>query len=153
LGLIQDLYAAKKENQTFLHARLALGEDVLQPYKQALERWLWPDVLRNRDTSVTKAKQAISNYKKAVCDSAGLAELTVFYCELAAGFCKEFGNDDESYFAALVRIFEQALTVVNTLPPAAREPLLARLDRVCGISQEFGYGVGDDMSSLLAEYG
>ena len=152
LGLIQDLYAANKENRTFLHARLALGEDVLQPYKEALDRWLWPDVFRNQDTSVIKAKQAISSYKKAVGDPAGLAELTVFYCEQAAGFCNEFGNGDASYFAALVRMFQQALTVVNTLPPADREPLLARLDRVCGISQEFGYGVGDDMDSLLAEY-
>jgi hypothetical protein len=31
LGLIQDLYAAHKDNQTFLHARLGLGEDVLSP--------------------------------------------------------------------------------------------------------------------------
>jgi hypothetical protein len=48
LGLIQDLYAANKENQMFLHARFALGEDVLRPYKETLDRWLWPDVLRTR---------------------------------------------------------------------------------------------------------
>lgn len=29
LGLIQDLYAASKNNQAFLHARFALVEDVL----------------------------------------------------------------------------------------------------------------------------
>jgi len=67
LGLIQDLYAAHKDNQTFLHARFGLGEDVLKPYKETIDRWLWPDVLRNQDTSVVKAKQAISSYKKAVC--------------------------------------------------------------------------------------
>jgi hypothetical protein len=42
LGLIQDLYAAQKDNQTFLHARFGLGEDVLKPYKETLDRWLWP---------------------------------------------------------------------------------------------------------------
>ena len=36
LGLIQDLYAAHKDNQAFLHTRFGLGADVLQPYK---ERW------------------------------------------------------------------------------------------------------------------
>jgi hypothetical protein len=117
LGLVQDLYAAHKDNQTFLHARLGLGEDVLEPYKQTIDRWLWPDVFRKQDTSVAKAKQAISNYKKAVGEPAGLAELMVFYCEQAAGFCSDVGNEDEAYFAALVRIFEQALTVANTLPP------------------------------------
>jgi hypothetical protein len=85
LDLIRDLYAAHKDNQTFLHARLGMGEDVLKPYQETLDRWLWPDVLRNQDTSVAKAKQAISSYKKAVGKPSGLAELAVFYCERAAG--------------------------------------------------------------------
>jgi hypothetical protein len=38
LGLVQDLYAANKENQAFLHARLCLGEDLLKPYKAAIDR-------------------------------------------------------------------------------------------------------------------
>jgi hypothetical protein len=70
IGLIQDLYAAHKENRTFLHARFGAGSDALRPYKETLDRWLWPDVLRNQDTSVAKAKQAISGYRKAVGDPA-----------------------------------------------------------------------------------
>src|SRR6476646_11703592 len=91
LGLIQDLYTAHKDNQAFLHTRSGLGADVLQPYKETLDRWLWPDVLRNQDTSVVKAKQAISSYRKAVGDLTGLAELMVFYCERAAEFCSDVG--------------------------------------------------------------
>jgi hypothetical protein len=74
LGLVQDLYAAHTDNRTFLHTRFGLGENILEPYKQTIDRWLWPDAFRKQDTSVAKAKQAISNYKKAVGDSAGLAE-------------------------------------------------------------------------------
>jgi hypothetical protein len=40
LGLLQNLYAANKDNQAFLHARLSLGEDVLKPYKTSIDRWL-----------------------------------------------------------------------------------------------------------------
>ena len=36
LGLVQDLYAVHKDNQTFLHARLGLSEDVLKSYKQTI---------------------------------------------------------------------------------------------------------------------
>ena len=86
LGLIQSLYAAHKDNQTFLHARFGLTEDVLEPYKKTIDRWLWPDVLRNQDASVFRAKRAISDYKKAVGDPEGLADLMVFYCEQAARF-------------------------------------------------------------------
>ena len=152
LGLIQDLYAAHKDNQTFLHARLGLGADILKPYKETLDRWLWPDVLRNQNTSVVKAKQAISSYRKAVGDLAGLAELTVFYCERAAGFCSDVGYQDDGYFDALVRMFDQALKLIDQLCATDRNPLIARLDRVRIISHNFGYGVGDDMDSLLAKY-
>jgi hypothetical protein len=152
LALVQDLYAAHKDNQTFLHARLGLTEDVLKSYKQTIDRWLWPDVFLKQDTSVAKAKQAISNYKKAVGEPSGLAELMVFYCERAAGFCREFGNDDENYLAALVRMFEQALTVANALPADSQDAFLARLDRVRNISQKLGYGVSEDMDFILAKY-
>jgi len=62
IGLVQDLYAASKDNQTFLHARFGLGGDVLKPYKTTIDRWLWPDVFKNQNTSVTKAKKAIGDY-------------------------------------------------------------------------------------------
>src|SRR3954464_5771583 len=62
LGLVQDLYAASKDNQTFLHSRFGLGGDVLAPYKATIDRWLWPDVYRNQDVSVSKAKKAVADY-------------------------------------------------------------------------------------------
>jgi len=150
--LLQDLYAAHKDNQTFLHARLGMSEDVLKPYKQTIDRWLSPDVFRNQATSVVKAKQAISNYKKAVGEPGGTAELMVFYCERASEFCREFGNDDVGYLTALVRTFEQALAMAVTLPDNSRDDLLARLDRVRNTSHNLGYGVGDSMDDILAEY-
>jgi hypothetical protein len=150
LALIQDLYAADKDNRTFLHARFGLGGDVLEPYKETIDRWLYPDVFRKQDASVARAKQAIADYKKAVGQSGGLAELMVFFCERAAAFCNDLGNtDDESYFSALVRMFEQALLVANTLPASDRDALIARLERVRVIGHNFGYGVGDHMDSIL----
>lgn len=153
IGLVQDLYAASKGNQAFLHARFALGGDVLKPYKATIDRWLWPDMFKNQDTSVAKAKKAISDYKKAVGQPVGLAELMVFFCERAAGFSNDIGLQDEGYFDALVRMFEQALKTIAALPEAERPALLERTDEVRRISHNVGYGVGDDMDELLAEHG
>jgi hypothetical protein len=153
IGLVQDLYAASKDNQAFLHARFGLGGDVLKPYKATIDRWLWPDVFKNQDTSVVKAKKAISDYKKAIGQPDGMAELMVFYCERAAGFSDDVGMQDEGYFDALVRMFEQALKVITTLPEEPRAELLSRLDTVRRISHNFGYGVGDDMDDQLAGHG
>ena len=152
LGLIQSLYATHKDDQMFLHTRFGLGDDVLEPYKKTIDRWLWPDVLRNQNTSVSQAKRAISDYKKAVGDPEGLAELMVFYCERAAGFCSDIGGDDEGYFNALVRMFEQALTIVNALSVERHDELVTRLNSVRVISRNIGYGVGDDMDSLMSKF-
>lgn len=152
IGLVQDLYALHKDNQTFLHTRFGLGEDILKPYKETVGRWLWPDVLRNQDISVAKAKRAISSYRKAVGEPAGLAELMVSFCESAAGFSNDVGYQDEGYFDALVHMFKQALKVTCQLPAGDRDALIVRLDRVRTISHNLGYGVGDDMDSLFVDY-
>jgi len=153
IGLIQSLYAASKENQIFFHARFGLHDDVLEPYKNALQRWLWPDVLRNQDISVSKAKKAISDYKKAVGQPKGLTELMVYYCEQAAGFSQDVGMAADGWFNAMLRTFEDALKLVNTLSQERRGPLIARLDNVRRVSHDFGYGVGNEMDDLMAEYG
>ena len=62
-------------------------------------------------------------------------------------------RQDEGYFDALVRMFEQALKTISALPNTARSAYLERLDDVRRISHNFGYGVGDDMDALLTEHG
>ncbi|WP_292993388.1 hypothetical protein [Nitrosomonas sp.] len=153
LDLVHDLYAANKDNQIFLHARFNLGGDVLKPYKAIISRWLWPDILKNQDYSVAKAKKAISDYKKAIGQAEGLAELMVHYCECVTGFSSNIGIEDESYLDALVRMFEQALKAIAALPETQRDPLWMRLDGVRRASHDnLGYGVSEDMDDLLAEY-
>lgn len=153
IGLVQDLYAASKDNKDFLHARFGLGEDVLKPYKVTIDRWLWPDVYKNQDYSVAKAKKPIADYKKAIGQPEGLVELAVFFCERAVGFSNDIGLQDEGYFDALVRMFGQALKDADSLPEDRRGALVARLHWVRQLGHNLGYGVGDDMDDLLARYG
>jgi hypothetical protein len=150
LGLIQELYAAHKENRIFLHARFGPGDDVLAPYKKIIERWIAPDVFRNQNTSIAKAKQAISDYRKAVGQPEELVELMVFYCELASEFAMEYG-EAEGYFDSLAHMFEQALKLADKLPGDRRKAFLQRLKSVRDIG-DFGYGVRDYMNDLLSDY-
>ena len=76
----------------------------------------------------------------------------VFFCESAAGFCYEFGNQDEDYLNALVNMFEQAIKVTGLLSADDRNALIDRLDHVRTISHNLGYGVGDAMDSLLDDH-
>jgi len=117
-----------------------------------IDHWVCPDVMRNQDISVAKAKKAISEYKKAIGCPEGLAELTVFYCESCMNLLSYCGMDDEGYFNALARMFEQALKTVVALEPSRQEAFVERLERVRREGHNWGWGVGDDMGDLMAEY-
>ena len=52
-----------------------------------------------------------------------------------------------------LRMFEQSLKTIATMPEEARPAFWARLEAVRGISHNIGYGFGDGMNDLLAEYG
>jgi hypothetical protein len=107
---------------------------------------------RGQDVSVARAKRAISDYKKALGDSEGVAEPMVFCCEQAVGFYCEVTYDDAGYLDALVRMFARALHTTSSLAAKAQSGLIGRLDSVRNLSHELGYGVGDDMDILLSEF-
>ena len=99
---------------------------------------------------MARAKKAISDYRKAIGLPAGVAELSVFYCESAARLLSECGLEDEGYCTALVRMFDQALTVVAKLNPSQRA-LLQRLDAVRSATDAVGWGIKDAMDEMWAE--
>ncbi|MGA7303820.1 MAG: hypothetical protein WBW88_03050 [Rhodothermales bacterium] len=153
LALIRDLHAASKDNQAFLNARFGVGVDVLAPYKATISRWISPDVFGNQKISISKAKKAISDYKKAIGRPEGLAELSVFYCECCAKYLDAVTTDYEALFDALVCMFEQALGYVRGLEPERQEPLLRRIETVRHKAPKWGWNVDIDMDDLMVEYG
>ena len=56
--------------------------------------------------------------------------------------------DDEGYYAALVRMFEQALTAVETLPASERTSLYGRLNPLRSQADSLGWGVKDAFDEL-----
>ena len=147
-GLVQDLYTASKDNQAFLHARLGLGDDQLQPFKASISSWICPDLVKNQPISVSKAKKAIADYKKAIGRPEGMAELSIFYCEEAFGFLESCSMEDDSYFVALIRMYERSLEYVLSLPPAERSTYLERLGRLRSRGKSVGWVVEEEFNSL-----
>jgi hypothetical protein len=148
LGLLKDLHALHPENRAFLSARLGVGGDPLVPYKKAISRWIYPDLMKGQDVSVSKAKKAIADYRKAVGRPQGMAELCVFYCEEATRLVGDCGIDDEAYYSALVRMFEQALMRATELPTNECNAMLKRLDAVRDSLRGIGWGVSDVLSEI-----
>ena len=147
-GLVQDLYTASKDNRAFLHARLGLGHDQLQPFKACISNWICPDVMKNQPISVSKAKKAIADYKKAIGRPDGMAELSIFYCEEAFCFLESCSMEDETYFAALIRMYGRSLEFLSSLPAAERATYLERLDKLRTRARNVGWGVQEELNSL-----
>ena len=151
IRLLGDLHDLSRENRAFFNSRLGLGADPLAPYKETISRWVYPDIWRNQDISVSKAKKAIADYRKAIGLPEGVAELSVFYCERAVQLSAECGLEDEGYFLALVRMFENALTATAALAPAQRAQMLGRLNTARSKTDAIGWGVKDAIDDIWFE--
>jgi hypothetical protein len=147
-GLVQDLYTASKDNRAFLHARLGLGHDQLKPFKGSISKWISPDIMKGQPISVSKAKKAIADYKKAIGRPNGMAELSIFYCEEAFGFLESCSIEDEAYFAALIRMYGRSIEFVSRLPPAERGCYIARLDKLRSRGRNVGWAVEEEFNGL-----
>ena len=153
LGLVQDLYAVNKDNKAFLHARLGLGSDQLAPYKAIISRWICPDLVRSQSVSISKAKTAIADYQKAIGEPAGLAELSIFYCEEAFSLLESCVFEDGRYFVALIRMYDQAVKRVLDLPVAERHGYAKRLGNLRSRARPIGWGIEDELDGVWYEAG
>jgi hypothetical protein len=153
LGFVQDLYAVDKVNKAFLHARLGLGSDQLAPYKAIISRWICPDLVRSQSVSISNAKKAIAHYQKAIGEPAGLAELSIFYCEEAFSFLESCAFEDERYFVALIRMYDQSVKRVLDLPAAERRGYAKRLGNLRSRARPIGWGIDDELNSIWYEAG
>ena len=147
-GLIQDLYVTSKDNRAFLHARLGLGSDPLGLYKATISRWINPDLMKGEPVSISKAQRAIADYEKAIGRREGLAELAIFYCEVAFSFVEACSFESEKYFVALIRMYDRSVNFVLSLPPAERPNYVERLAKLRSRSKHVGWGVEDELNSL-----
>lgn len=152
IDLLRDMYAASHDNKAFLQTRLSLGNDLLLPYKEIISCWVNPSDPR-RPVSISHAKKAIADYKKALGKPEGMAELSVFYCEEVFNFLDECGVQDPGYFDALAHMFAQALNYVLVLPDTEQLPFLDRLNRLRLLGEVTGMGVGDDLADLWSQAG
>jgi len=107
--------------------------------------------MRGQSVSISKAKKAISDYKKAIGRPEGLAELSLFYCEEALDFVESCSMEDEGYFLALIRMYDRSLRLVLDLPTVDRASYLERLDKLRSRAGVVGWGVQDELNDSWDE--
>ena len=109
--------------------------------------------MKSQAVSISKAKKAIADYQKAIGEPAGLAELSIFYCEEALSFVESCAFEDERYFVALIRMYDQAVKRVLDLPIAERRGYAKRLGNLRSRAGPIGWGIDDELNNIWYEAG
>jgi len=144
--LVADLYRFSKDNQAFFHARFAVGDDPVSPYKKTINECMYPDIYSNKPIQISKAKRAISSYSKAVGDPFVEAELMTFFVECGNNFTVNFGDIDEAFYDALNRMYRRAIDKVLSLPEEQRIGFKDRFEAIMTSSSGIGWGYHDMLS-------
>jgi hypothetical protein len=143
--LVGDLYRLSKDNREFLHARFDVGDDPLAPYKKSIQESMYPDVYKNKPVQISKAKEAIRRYSKAVGDPLGEAKLMTFFVECGNSFTVEFGDIDEGFYNALNLMYKRTIEKVLSLPVDQCSDFRERLEDIMTSSSDIGWGYHDEL--------
>jgi hypothetical protein len=145
IQLIASLYKLSKGNRDFLHARFSIGDDPIAPYKKVIEDCMFPDVMKDKPIEISTAKKAINEYSQAVGDAKGEAELMTYFVECGNKFTVEFGDINEGFYDALLRMYHRAIKKVLTLPDEEQREFRERLRTIMMTSDGIGWGYHDGL--------
>ena len=151
IQLIASLYRLCGGNRDFLHARFSIGDDPIAPYKKVIEECMFPDVMKNKPIKISTPKKAISEYSKAVGDAKGEAELMPYFVELGNKFTVEFGDMDEGFYDALLRMYQRTIKKILSLPEEEQHEFRERLRTITVISDGIGWGYHDNLCEQYCE--
>lgn len=147
---IDALYKLRKENKQFLHTRFKLDENFLDEYKLKISKGVNPSSVKSK-ISFKNARQALSDYKNAIGDPEGLAELMVFYCEECAKFIRQYGVW-EQYADATVNIWYDTLKHISKLSDAKHLHYWKKLESALNRMGDVGWGVTDCINDYMYEF-
>jgi hypothetical protein len=152
LRLVGDIYALRQENRDFLHARFIKDGDGLVPYKETIEQNISPAEPWKHPIRLAPARKAISDYRKAVGDPEGLAELMLHYAECGVETTLEFGDIDEAFYLSVERVFADGLKMLKRCGPDTVAKLLPHFTVLVMSTADMGWGFHDGLLDSLDAY-
>ncbi|MBM4263908.1 MAG: hypothetical protein FJ145_21120 [Deltaproteobacteria bacterium] len=124
---------------------MRIGSDHVAPHKKIVSDCMYPDVLRNHPVQISKAKKAISDYRKAAGDIHGEIDLMIHFVECGNRFTCDYGDINEPFYDALLNMYAKAVQAVAGLPEPAMAPFRNRLWKLTEASRGIGWGYHDDL--------
>lgn len=151
LVTIRDLHSLSAENKRFLEARLSSTEDTLEEYRNIVEENMFPDIFDGNNISLSKARNAITEYRRATGDDLGTLDLMISYVAFGTDFTAEYGDMWEGFYDSLESMFGKILEKLGSLDPVSRRKFRNRVKQIVEAAHGMGWGYYDAIESMLTE--
>ncbi len=113
------------------------------PYKEIIKHNVSPADPLKHPIRLSPARKAISDYRKAVGDPEGLAELMLFYVECGINFTLEMGDIDEAFYSSMDSVYYDGMKMLNRCDKDVIGKLLPRFEALIHLAVDMGWGVYD----------
>lgn len=150
MALIHDMYEIDGLNRRVLHQRFAPNTATFQRYRNLVRSAVFPDPLGYRPIRLREASATIREYQRATGNLTGTVDLMLDFVEAGTAPAADLGYGDATHFTALERKVNEIVSLLDTLPSAARRPRTERLIRLGEYQGAIGWGYCDFLADVAA---
>ena len=152
IKMIKALYDRSDNNKNFIKASISEGLAIIEPYKNIISDAIYLDTNdRYSEIEFSKARKAISDFKKANSDAKCVLDLMIHYVEVGTyqtnGICIDYAqyyDSLESMFKSIIkRLLNQDKEYANHFRP--------RLEAIIMNSSHAGWAYGETIEEMYNE--
>lgn len=152
LAVIRDLYQAEESNRRFLHARFLPESASLALYRTLVRDAVFRDPFDRKPVRLREATEMIQHFKRSTGDLSGVVDLLLTYVEAGSEQAADLGMEGDSYFSSLETKLTEAVRLLPCLPTEGRRTAEARIRRLGNYQGRIGWGFGDFLADVAAEF-
>lgn len=150
--LIKALYDRSEQNRHFIQAHIFEGHVTTEAYKRTITNAIYLDTNdRNAHIEFSKARKAISDFKKANGDAKCVLDLMIHYVEVGTeqtkGLCIDYGE----YYESLESMFNSIIKRLMGQDTQYADFFRPRLERIIKNSTRTGYGYQEAIQDMFHE--
>lgn len=112
--IIADLFNLNQVNKDFLKAHVLECDDIIDKYKERLDKCLYPTSMSHR-VNIAGARKIVSEFTKSTKNTESILDLLLYYCETGTDFCATYSADMESYYDSITSVFSKFLKNIEEI--------------------------------------
>ena len=149
--LIKSLYDLAENNRNFITANIVKGKVSNKVYKEIIENAIYLDIYdQNDEIEFSKARKAISDFRKATGDAKLILDLMIHYVEIGTDQARGGHIDYPEYYDSLESMFNSIIKCLTGKDEQYADYFRPRLENIIKDANE-AYGYKESIQEIFAE--